>query len=126
MLKSAEEFSWMYEPDFTTVQPYEVDEDGKLSVIIKGKAGDAEVIHKYEAPLNEIYDFVMDIYYVISFKSKSVIISELKEGKWIEIERRDFFHLGKPKEEDAHKWSHKLRADFNELYPLENEYEDMD
>ena len=58
MLKSAEEFSWMYEPDFTTVQPYEVDEDGKLSVIIKGKAGDAEVIHKYEAPLNEIYDFV--------------------------------------------------------------------
>lgn len=126
MLKSAEEFSWMYEPDFTIVQPYEVDKEGILSVVIKGKAEEQEVIHKYEAQLSDIRDFVMDVYYVISFNSESVIISELKDGKWIEIDRRNFFHLGKPKDEDAHKWSVKLRSDLNELYPLENEYEDMD
>lgn len=126
MLKSAEEFSWMYEPDFKIVQPYQVDKDGNLSVIIKGKAEDMEVTHKYEAPLSDIEDFVMDIYYVISFKSESVVVSELKDGKWVEMTRRDFFHLGKPKDEDAHIWSHQIRADLEELCELKNEYQWMD
>ncbi len=126
MLKSAEEFSWMYAPEFKVVQPYQVDKDGKLSVIIKGKADDVEVTHKYEAPLSDISDFVMDIYYVISFNSKSVIVSELKGGKWEEIDRRDFFHLGKPEQEKSNHWSHVLRADFNALYPLKNEFDWMD
>ncbi|AWH85589.1 hypothetical protein HYN59_10925 [Flavobacterium album] len=127
MLKSAEEFSWMYEPDFKIVSPYKVDKDGKLSVIIKGKIDDTEVTHKYEAPLEDIYDFVMDIYYVASFKSDSVIVSEFRDGKWVEIDKRNFFHLGKPKEQDAHHWSSKLRTDFNDLFPdLKNEFEWMD
>ncbi|MEL1242952.1 hypothetical protein AAEO56_01650 [Flavobacterium sp. DGU11] len=127
MLKSAEEFSWMYDADFEIIQPYQIDNHGHLSVIIKGKAQDTVVTHKYEAPLNDIYDFVMDIYYVASFKSDVVIVSELQEGKWIEIDKRNIFHLGKPKENDAHKWSSKLRTDFNDLFPdLKNEYEWMD
>lgn len=126
MLKEAEEFSWMYSPDFDIIQPYKVDKDGNLSVIIRGKAEDVEYTHKYEAPLNDIDDFVMDVYYVISFKSESVIVWELQDGKWVETDARDYFHLGKPKDEDAHYWSSILRSEFNELYPLKNEYEWMD
>ncbi|MGQ2984233.1 hypothetical protein [Flavobacterium sp.] len=126
MLRSADEFSWMYDPEFKIVQPYQVDKNGILSVIIKGKADDSDVTHKYEAPLDDIRDFVMDVYYVISFKSRSVVISELQDGKWVEVDRRDYFHLGKPKEKDAHHWSSTLRNDFNDLYELKNEYEWMD
>ena len=127
MLKGAEEFSWMYDPEFEIVQPYQVDGEGRLSVIIKGKAQDTLVTHKYEAPLDDIYDFVMDIYYVASFKSESVIVSELQDGNWVEIDKRNLFHLGKPKEKDAHKWSKKLRKDFNDLFPdLKNDFEWMD
>lgn len=126
MLKNAEAVSWMYEDNFKTIQPYEI-EDNRLSVIFEIIYNDKPVIHKYEAPLDDADDFVLDIYYVLSFKTNSVIVSELVDGQWIIIDERSYFHLGKPKDGEQHKWSRTLRKEFNNAVPgLKNEFEWLD
>jgi len=126
MLKNAEEFNYIFEPDFKIVQPYQIKE-GILSVIIKGKANDEPLTRKYEAPITDIKDFVMDIYYVLSFRSESVVISDLSDGQWKETGRLDYFHIGRARESETHKWSGRFREELNNLFPdLENEYEWMD
>lgn len=125
MLKDAEEFSWMYEPTFEIVQPYAVRND-TLSVIINGIHNELPVTHKYEAPLADLYDYVHDLYYVLSFKSDSVIVSELQGTKWVVIEKRNHFHLGKPKDGERNAWGPNFRKLLNAVYPLANEYESLD
>ena len=125
MLKDAEEFSWMYEPDFEIVQPYKISND-TLSVAIRGMYDDRSVIHKYEAPLTNIYDYVWDIYYVLSFNNKAVKVSELKNNEWIVIGEQDYFHLGKLSDELSEGWSKNFRRLLNKLYPLKNEFDFMD
>ena len=126
MLKKAEEFNYIFEPEFKIVQPYEI-KDGLLSVVIKGRAGDEALTRKYEAPMGELRDFVMDIYYVLNFKSECVIISDLIDGQWKETGKLNYFHIGRAKESEMHKWSARFREELNNLFPdLENEYEWMD
>ena len=125
MLKDAEEFSWMYEPGFKIVQPYAVKND-TLSVTIRGIYNEVPVTHKYEAPLADVYDYVHDLYCVLSFKSKSVKISELQGKEWKVIIEQEYFHLGKPKDSKDHSWGPHFRRLLNALYPLANEYETLD
>jgi len=125
MLKDATEFSWMYEPDFEIVQPYKIN-GNTLSVIIKGTANDTVVTHKYQAPLDDVYDFVRDVYYVLSFKTESVKVYELQADNWILISERDFFHLGKLEDGTGHDWSRRFRKLVNAVYPLANEFETLD
>ena len=81
MLAQAEEFGWMYE-SFKVAVPYSVN-DGKLSVVMDVTTDGRQARHRYEAPLNDVADFAMDIYFVLSLKSESLIVYEWKGEEWI-------------------------------------------
>lgn len=127
MLDNAEEFNYVFEPDFKVLQPYQIDENGILSVIIKGNWDGKELTRKYAAPFNDIDDFVRDIYLVLTFKNESVTVAELKNGEWETASNIDFFHLGKPSDSDATTVTRAIRRELKILVPdLKNEYEWMD
>ena len=127
MLENAEEFNYNFAPGFTVLQPYQIDEKGILSVIIKGNWDGEELTRKYEAPFNDIDDFVRDVYLVLTFKSESVTVAELNNGKWETVSNIDFFHLGRPSDSDATPVTMAIRHELKMLVPgLKNEYEWMD
>ncbi len=63
---------WAYEDNFTIEQPYQVDDKGMLSVVLKYTTDSSFYLVKRQAPVDSISEAVLDVYLILKFDSDIV------------------------------------------------------
>ena len=125
ILKNSKENDHWNQPGIMSIDsPFAINTQGILSVTVRFKDEDGEVVRaRMQAPVEKIVDVAYDLYLILDYKTDMVIKyeSEINSEPLVEKYKTKYFHIGAPLS-DGRKQQKKLQGLLGKLlkyYPTE-------
>ena len=109
---------WAYTDRFTVQQPFKVDQQDVLSVILRYTTDSSYYLVKRFAPVDILIEVISDEFIVLKFNSKVVGLSispANSEKLRLTVEKFNYMHVGIPIDNDADRISKALQKIIGKL-----------